>query len=145
MPRPVMSGLPFFAPWLVLASALWALLPCLFPRQRRRGIVVAVSHLIGTLLITQPWAENWYWDVGWWLIFVFGQGTLVALGRLAFELSPLRARRHRGALHAPDGDAVLVRSELCAGSAPHSSRSEDMPPRPADYVSGAMPCGLSPQ
>ncbi|MBN3932564.1 hypothetical protein IQ279_23605 [Streptomyces verrucosisporus] len=90
-----MSGLPFLAPWLVLVSVLWAVPPLLCPRQRRTGIVIAASHLIGTLAITWPWTENWYWDSGWWLILVFGQGALVALGRLVFELSPLGARRHR--------------------------------------------------
>lgn len=38
-----MSGLPFFAPCLVLVSALWAMLPFLCPWQRRTGIVIAVS------------------------------------------------------------------------------------------------------
>jgi hypothetical protein len=103
-----MSGLPFFAPWLVLASALWAMLPFLCPRQRRTGIVIAVSHIIGTLAITRPWTENWYWDVGWWLILVFGQGTLIALGRLAFELSPRGARRHRAAPRSPGSDPVVA-------------------------------------
>lgn len=102
-----MSGLPFFAPWLVLASVLWAMLPFLCARQRRAGIVIAVSHLIGTLAITQPWTENWYWDVGWWLILVFGQGTLVALGRLVFELSPLGARRHRATPRSPGSGPVV--------------------------------------
>ncbi|MBA2951132.1 hypothetical protein [Streptomyces himalayensis] len=89
-----MSGLPFVAPWLVLLSALWAMLPLLYLRQRRAGTVIAVSHLTATLAITQPWTENWYWDDGSRLILVLGQGTLIALGRLVFELSPLGARRH---------------------------------------------------
>lgn len=92
-----MSGLPFFAPWLVLASTLWAVLPLLWPRQRRAGAVIAVSHLLLTLVIARPWSENWYGDDGAWLLLVLGQGALIALGRLAFELSSLGARRRRAA------------------------------------------------
>ncbi|MBQ0987860.1 hypothetical protein KBZ10_25745 [Streptomyces sp. F63] len=95
-----MSSLPFFAPWLVFVSVLWTMLPLLCPRQRRTGIVITVLHLLGTLAITRPWTDNWYWDAGWWLMFVFGQGALIALGRLVFELSPLGARHH-GTAPAP--------------------------------------------
>jgi hypothetical protein len=90
-----MFGLAFAAPWLVLASTLWAMLPLVCPRRRRAGSVIAISHVIVTLAITRPWTEDWYWHDGAWLILVFGQGTLIALGRLAFELSPLGARRRR--------------------------------------------------
>ncbi|MFG3309447.1 hypothetical protein [Streptomyces wuyuanensis] len=93
--RSIMFGLAFAAPWLVLASALWAMLPLVCPRRRRAGIVITLSHLLVTLAITRPWSEGWYWRDGAWLILVFGQGALIALGRLAFELSPLGARRHR--------------------------------------------------
>ncbi|MFG3660084.1 hypothetical protein [Streptomyces sp. NPDC047706] len=106
-----MSGLPFFAPWLVLVSVLWVILPLLCPRQRRAGIVLAVSHLVATAAITRPWTDNWYWDAGWWLVLVFGQGTLAALGRLAFELSPLGARDHRAAARVPDSDPVVAHRE----------------------------------
>lgn len=101
-----MSVVPFFAPGLVLVSVLWTMLPLLYPRQRRRGVFITVSHLIGTLVITQPWTENWYWNYGWWLIFVFGQGALVALGRLVFELSPFGARHHRAAPRLSSGNTV---------------------------------------
>ncbi|MEU9214624.1 hypothetical protein AB0D27_43920 [Streptomyces sp. NPDC048415] len=90
-----MCGLAFVAPLVVLSSMLWAMLPFLCPRRRRAGIIIAVSHLIVTLAIMRPWAEDWYWRDGAWLILVFGQGTLIALGRLAFELSPLGARHRR--------------------------------------------------
>ncbi|MEJ8639449.1 hypothetical protein [Streptomyces sp. MS2.AVA.5] len=97
-----MSGLPFVAPVMVLVSTLWAMLPLLCPRRRRAGIVIAVSHLIATPAITRPWTEDWYWHDGAWLILVFGQGALVALGRLAFELSPFGLRRLRAT--RPPGD-----------------------------------------
>ncbi|MEU0389608.1 hypothetical protein [Streptomyces chartreusis] len=90
-----MSGLPFFAPWLVVASTLWAMLPLIYPRRRQAGTVVAATHLVVTLAIARPWTEDWYWNDGAWLLLVFGQGALVALGRLAFELSPLGARHRR--------------------------------------------------
>ncbi|MER5756106.1 hypothetical protein [Streptomyces sp. NPDC002088] len=106
-----MFGLAFVAPWLVLVSALWAMLPLLCPRQRRTGIVVAVAHVIATLAITRPWTENWYWGDGAWLILVFGQGALIALGRLAFELSPLGLRRHRAAPRPPSGDPMVAQPE----------------------------------
>ncbi|MGX1274524.1 hypothetical protein [Streptomyces phaeoluteigriseus] len=88
-----MSALPFVAPWLVLASALWTMLPLACPRRRQAGVAVALTHLIATLAITHPWTEGWYWRDGALLVLVLGQGALVALGRLAFELSPLGARR----------------------------------------------------
>ncbi|MEV7993944.1 hypothetical protein AB0O67_19110 [Streptomyces sp. NPDC086077] len=90
-----MHGLVFAAPWLVLASTLWAMLPLVFLRRRRAGVIIALSHLIVTAAITRPWTEDWYGRDGAWLLLVFGQGTLVALGRLTFELSPLAARRRR--------------------------------------------------
>ncbi|GGS99893.1 hypothetical protein [Streptomyces chromofuscus] len=88
-----MFGLAFAAPWLVLASTLWAMLPLVCPGRRRAGVVIALTHVVVTLAITRPWTEGWYWRDGAWLMLVFGQGALVALGRLAFELSPLGARR----------------------------------------------------
>ncbi|MFE0674146.1 hypothetical protein [Streptomyces sp. NPDC058867] len=102
-----MSGLPFLAPWLMPVSLVWAMLPLLCPRQRRTGIVIALTHLFGTVVITQPWTTNWYWDTGWWMLLVFGQGTLIALGRLVFELSPLGARR-RNVTHRPSDDDALA-------------------------------------
>ncbi|MGA5192634.1 hypothetical protein [Streptomyces exfoliatus] len=92
-----MSALPFVAPWLALASAFWTMLPLAFPRRRRAGVLVALVHLIAAFALTRPWTEGWYWRDGAWLILVFGQGTLVALGRLAYELSPLGARRSTSA------------------------------------------------
>ena len=92
-----MSALPLIAPWLALASAFWTMLPLAFPRRRRAGALVALAHLITTVALTRPWAEGWYWRDGAWLILVFGQGTLIALGRIAFELSPLGARRSTSA------------------------------------------------
>ncbi|MFD5572691.1 hypothetical protein [Streptomyces cadmiisoli] len=88
-----MSGLPFVAPLIVLVSLLWSMPPLLFPRRRRAGVTIAASHLIVTLAITRPWTEDWYWHDGAWLILVFGHGTLISLGRLGFELSPLGTRR----------------------------------------------------
>lgn len=96
-----MSGLPFVAPWLALASALWTLLPLLFPRRRRTGIAVALVHLVATAAVVRPWTDGWYWRDGAWLVLVFGQGALVSLSRLAFELSPFGARR--GARAEPGG------------------------------------------
>jgi len=98
------SALPFVAPWLVLASTFWATLPLTFPRRRRAGTLIALTHLLATAAITRPWTPDWYGRDGVWLILVFGQGALVALGRLAFELSPLGARRGR-ALRALEGAA----------------------------------------
>ncbi|WP_329214649.1 hypothetical protein OG257_36480 [Streptomyces sp. NBC_00683] len=107
-----MFGLAFAAPWLVLASTLWALVPLAFPRRRRPGTIIALSHLIVTLAMTRPWTEGWYWRDGAWLILVFGQGALIALGRLAFELSPLGARR-RSAKPLPRGsDPVMAPPQL---------------------------------
>ncbi|MGW4054326.1 hypothetical protein ACWENA_26230 [Streptomyces sp. NPDC004779] len=88
-----MSALPFVAPLMVLASALWAVLPLLYVHRRRAGSVIAASHLGATVVILRPWAGEWYGDEGVWLVVVFGQGGLVALGRLVFEVSPLGARR----------------------------------------------------
>ncbi|MGW2564123.1 hypothetical protein ACWCXB_33885 [Streptomyces sp. NPDC001514] len=102
-----MLGLAFVAPWMVLASTFWAMLPLLCPRRRRAGVIIAVSHLIVTLTITRPWTEDWYWRDGPWLILVFGQGTLIALGRLAYELSPLGARRRRATPRPPGSDPVV--------------------------------------
>ncbi|MFF7203276.1 hypothetical protein [Streptomyces sp. NPDC008141] len=99
-----MSGLPFVAPVMLLASTLWAILPLLCPRRRRAGIIISVSHLIAAPVITRPWTENWYWHDGAWLILVFGQGTLIALGRLVFEVSPLGARRPRATPRPPGRD-----------------------------------------
>ncbi|MGW7194576.1 hypothetical protein [Streptomyces chryseus] len=99
-----MSSLPFVAPLMVLASMLWAMPPLLCPRRRQVGIVIAVSHLIVTLAITRPWTEDWYWHDGAWQVLVLGQGTVLALGRLAFELSPLGARRRRATPRAPLSD-----------------------------------------
>ncbi|QNP61673.1 hypothetical protein [Streptomyces genisteinicus] len=90
-----MSGLPFAAPFVVLASLLWSLPVFLFPRRRRAGAVAAVCHLAVTAAITRPWTDDWYWHDGTWLTLVFGHGALLACGRLCFELSPLGAR-HRG-------------------------------------------------
>ncbi|MFJ1878445.1 hypothetical protein [Streptomyces chartreusis] len=101
-----MSGLPFVAPLIVLASLLWAMPPLLFPQRRRVGITIAVSHLIITLAITRPWAEDWYWRDGVWLILVFGHGTLIALGRLGFELSPLGTRHLRPASRLSAHDEI---------------------------------------
>ncbi|MER5898266.1 hypothetical protein [Streptomyces sp. NPDC001876] len=106
-----MFGLAFVAPWLVLASTLWALVPLVLPRRRRPGIIIAVSHLIVTLAMMRPWTEDWYWHDGAWLILVFGQGSLIALGRLAFELSPLGARRRRAKSLSPVGDTVTVQPQ----------------------------------
>ncbi|GAA4892015.1 hypothetical protein GCM10023237_07610 [Streptomyces coeruleoprunus] len=58
-------------------------------------------HLLATFAIARPWTEGWYWRDGALLVLVLGQGTLVALGRLAFELSPLGARGSTPA--GPDG------------------------------------------
>ncbi|MGW5638519.1 hypothetical protein [Streptomyces sp. NPDC003832] len=104
-----MSALPFLAPWLVPASLLWSVLPLLRLRQRRAGIVIALSHLAGTMLIAQPWSTNWYWETGWWMLLVLGQGTLVALGRLVFELSPLGARRRSTTSRPSGGDPLTAR------------------------------------
>ncbi|MFE5509579.1 hypothetical protein ACFQ9J_03020 [Streptomyces sp. NPDC056529] len=90
-----MSALPFLAPWLALASALWTMLPLLFPRRRRTGIVVALVHLLATSVLTWPWTQDRYVGDEVWMVLVFGQGALVALGRLVFELSPFGARRRR--------------------------------------------------
>ncbi|MGW6688004.1 hypothetical protein [Streptomyces sp. NPDC054961] len=103
-----MSGLAFFAPWLVLVSTLWALLPLVCPRRRRAGVIIALSHLIVTLMLTRPWTEEWYWHDGAWQVLVFGQGTLIALGRLAFELGPLGARRPRATPRPSDGEPVMA-------------------------------------
>ncbi len=102
-----MSGLPFVAPLIVLASLLWAIPPLLYPRRRRVGVTIAVSHLILTLSITRPWTEDWYWHDGTWLMLVFGHGTLIALGRLGFELSSLRTRRRRTASRLPARDEAM--------------------------------------
>jgi hypothetical protein len=88
-----MSALPFLAPWLSLASALWTVLPLVFPRRRRAGAVLALIHLTATFTITRPWTTDWYWRDGVLLVLVLGPGTLTALGRLVFELSPLGTRR----------------------------------------------------
>ncbi|MFE6041024.1 hypothetical protein [Streptomyces sp. NPDC056452] len=105
-----MFGLAFAAPWLVLASTLWALVPLAFPRRRRPGTVIALSHLIVTLAMTRPWTEDWYWRDGAWLILVFGQGALIASGRLVFELSPLGARR-REKTQPQGGDPVMAQTQ----------------------------------
>lgn len=99
-----MSALPFLAPWLALASALWTMLPLMFPRRRRAGILIALAHLLATAALTRPWTEGWYGRDGAWMVLVFGQGILVSLGRLAFELSPLGARS-RSTPATPDGTA----------------------------------------
>ncbi|MET7365620.1 hypothetical protein ABZS61_07260 [Streptomyces sp. NPDC005566] len=104
-----MFGLAFVAPWLVLASALWAMVPLVLPRRRRPGIIIAGSHIVVTLAMMRPWTEDWYWHDGAWLILVIGQGALIALGRLAFELSPLGARRAKPL--PPVGDAVTARPQ----------------------------------
>ncbi|MCQ6554957.1 hypothetical protein NPS70_17405 [Streptomyces sp. C10-9-1] len=104
-----MSGLAFAVPWLVPVSTLWAILPLVCPGRRRAGVVVALSHLVVTLAVTRPWTEDWYWRDGSWLVLVFGQGALVALGRLVFEISPLGARRHRTTRRHPDGEPVVPR------------------------------------
>ncbi|MFF5483438.1 hypothetical protein ACFY5C_39830 [Streptomyces sp. NPDC012935] len=87
-----MTAVPFLAPWLALASALWTMLPLMFPRRRRAGILIALAHLLATAALMRPWTQGWYWRDGAWLLLVFGQGALVSLGRLGFELSPLGAR-----------------------------------------------------
>jgi hypothetical protein len=107
-----MHGLAFVAPWLVLASTLWAMLPLVCPRRRWVGVIIAFSHLIATLAITRPWTEDWYWGDGMWMILVFGQGTLIALGRLAFELSPLGAHRRRATPPPPRSDPVVAHPQL---------------------------------
>ncbi|WP_432066170.1 hypothetical protein [Streptomyces sp. C10-9-1] len=100
-----MSGLAFAIPWLVPVATLWTVLPLVCPGRRRAGIVVALSHLFVTLAVARPWTEDWYWRDGTLLVLVFGQGALVALGRLVFEISPLGARRrrttHRARRHRP--------------------------------------------
>ncbi|WP_327370531.1 hypothetical protein [Streptomyces sp. NBC_01217] len=102
-----MSGLPFVAPLMVLASLLWGMPPLLYPRRRRAGVTIAVSHLIVTLAITRPWTEDWYWHDGAWLMLVFGHGALIALGRLGFELSPLGTRRRRTTSRLPARDETM--------------------------------------
>ncbi len=92
-----MSGLPFVAPLLVLVSALWSVAPLLCPHRRRPGVVVALLHLVATAAILRPWDPERYAGDGVWMVLVFGQGALVALGRLAFEASPLGARAARRA------------------------------------------------
>ncbi|MGW6598993.1 hypothetical protein [Streptomyces sp. NPDC055036] len=103
-----MLGFAFVVPWLAPVSALWAMLPLVYPRRRRAGVIIAISHLIVTLAITRPWTEDWYWRDGAWLILVFGQGTLIALGRLTFELSPLGARRGRAIRWPSNRDPVVA-------------------------------------
>ncbi|MEV6199049.1 hypothetical protein AB0M64_03645 [Streptomyces sp. NPDC051771] len=88
-----MSVLPVVAPLMVFVSTAWAVLPLLCIRRRRAGLVLSTVHLGMTVVILRPWAAEWYWDEGALLVMVFGQGGLVALGRLAFEASPLGVRR----------------------------------------------------
>ncbi|KAA6211226.1 hypothetical protein CP979_32840 [Streptomyces filamentosus] len=104
--RSAMSVLPFAAPLMVLVSTVWAVVPLLCIRRRRTGLVLSASHLGVTVVILRPWAVEWYWDEGALLVMVFGQGCLVALGRLAFEASPLGARR---ATRSSDRDVQAVR------------------------------------
>ncbi|MGW7053450.1 hypothetical protein [Streptomyces sp. NPDC054887] len=92
--------------------------PLACPRRRRAGVIIAVSHLLVTLAITRPWTEDWYWRSGAWLILVFGQGTLVALGRLAFELSALGARRRRATPRAPGSEEAALLGATEQRSAP---------------------------
>nr|WSX53841.1 hypothetical protein OG409_35925 [Streptomyces sp. NBC_00974] len=84
------------------------MLPLVYPRRRRAGVIIAASHLIVTLTITRPWTEDWYWHDGVLLILVFGQGTLIALGRLAFELGPLGARRPRATPRPSDSERMVA-------------------------------------
>ncbi|GAA4786905.1 hypothetical protein GCM10023329_42270 [Streptomyces sanyensis] len=104
-----MSGLAFAVPWLVPVATLWTILPLVCPGRRRVGVVVALSHLVVTSAVARPWTEDWYWSDGWWLVLVLGQGGLVALGRLVFEISPLGARRRRTTHRHPDGEPAVPR------------------------------------